>query len=161
MGPLPIILLSPGEQVILSESEEKYAQTKHHLQVKTVQNSSKQICLWLMWEEQGMDLYTGWSVIVDYGGILVIKFFKVFLTNRFLLDQPLMNRLESLFVDYCDVFISCLDTNSDGTHSLQRIHWLASDVKLNFSKPVPMKKQTLLRLARGWANFHQIDHFWH
>ncbi len=25
-------------------------------------------------------------------------------------------------VDYCDVFISRLDTHSDGTHSLQRIH---------------------------------------
>ncbi len=36
-------------------------------------------------------------------------------------------------VDYCDVFISCLDSHSDGTHSLQRIHWWASDVMLNFS----------------------------
>ncbi len=27
---------------------------------------------------------------------------------------------------YCDVFISCLDSNSDGTHSLQRIHVLNS-----------------------------------
>ncbi len=27
-----------------------------------------------------------------------------------------------LLVDYCDVFISCLDSHSDGTHSLQRIH---------------------------------------
>ncbi len=26
-------------------------------------------------------------------------------------------------VHYCDVFISCLDSHSDGTHSLQRIHW--------------------------------------
>ncbi len=30
------------------------------------------------------------------------------------------------FVDYCDVFISCLDFHSVGTHSLQRIHWWAS-----------------------------------
>ncbi len=28
-----------------------------------------------------------------------------------------------------DIFISCLDSHSDGTHSLQRIHWWASDVK--------------------------------
>ncbi len=27
-----------------------------------------------------------------------------------------------LLVDYCDVFISCLDSHSDGTHSLQRNH---------------------------------------
>ncbi len=26
-------------------------------------------------------------------------------------------------VDYCDVFISCLDSHSDGTHSLQRSYW--------------------------------------
>ncbi len=45
-------------------------------------------------------------------------------------------------MDYCDVFISCLDSHSDGTHSLQRIHWLVSDVMLHFSKSVPVKKQT-------------------
>ncbi len=33
-----------------------------------------------------------------------------------------------LLVDYCDVFIRCLDSHSDGTHSLQRIHWIANDV---------------------------------
>ncbi len=32
-----------------------------------------------------------------------------------------------LLVDYYDVFISCLDSHSDGTHSLQSIHWWASD----------------------------------
>ncbi len=42
-------------------------------------------------------------------------------------------------MDYCDVFISCLDSHSDGTHSLQRTHWWASDVMLNFTKSV-MKK---------------------
>ncbi len=62
---------------------------------------------------------------------------------------------DPLLVDYCDVFISCLDSHSDGTHSLQRIHCWASDVKLNFSNSVLMKKQTHLHL-RGPANFH----FW-
>ncbi len=28
-----------------------------------------------------------------------------------------------LLVDCCDVFISGLESHSDGTHSLQRIHW--------------------------------------
>ncbi len=37
-------------------------------------------------------------------------------------------------------FINCLDSHSDGTHSLQRIHWWASDVMLHFSKSVLMKK---------------------
>ncbi len=48
-----------------------------------------------------------------------------------------------LLVDYCDVFISGLDSHSDGTHSLQRIHWWASDGMLNISKSVPMKQQTV------------------
>ncbi len=39
-----------------------------------------------------------------------------------------------LLVDYCDVFISCLDSHSDGTHSLQSIHCWASDAMLHFSK---------------------------
>ncbi len=51
-----------------------------------------------------------------------------------------------LLVDYCDVFISSLNTHSDGTHSLQRIHWWASDIMLNFFKSVMMKKQTHLNL---------------
>ncbi len=39
-------------------------------------------------------------------------------TRHKLIDGP---EWCGLFVDYCDAFISCLD--SDGTHSLQRIHW--------------------------------------
>ncbi len=48
-----------------------------------------------------------------------------------------------LLVDHCDVFISCLDSYSDGTHSLQRIHCWASDVMLHFNKSVLIKKQTI------------------
>ncbi len=44
-------------------------------------------------------------------------------------------------VDYCYLFISCLESHSDGTHSLQRIHWWASDAMLHFSKSALMKKQ--------------------
>ncbi len=51
-------------------------------------------------------------------------------------------------VDYCDVFISCLDSHSDGTHSLQRIYCWASDAMLHFSKSVSMQKQINLHL--GW-----------
>ncbi len=49
-----------------------------------------------------------------------------------------------LLVDYCDVFISCLDFQSDGTHSLKRIHWWSSNAKL--SKSVMIKKWILLHL---------------
>ncbi len=37
--------------------------------------------------------------------------------------------------------------HSDGTHSLQRIQWRASDVMLYFSKSVLMMKLTLLHLG--------------
>ncbi len=60
----------------------------------------------------------------------------------------------SLWITYitCDVFIICLDSHSDGTHSLQRIYWRASDTKINFSKSVPMNEQTYL----GWPEGEHI-----
>ncbi len=40
--------------------------------------------------------------------------------------------LTRILMDHFDVFISCLDSHSDGTHSLHRIHWRASDLTLHF-----------------------------
>ncbi len=69
----------------------------------------------------------------------------------------LIDGLESceLLVDCCDFLIICLDSHSDGTHSLQRIHWWASDVMLNFSKSVS-DEETNLRVSTFSENFH----FW-
>ncbi len=57
----------------------------------------------------------------------VVKVFMIHLlqTCSFSLQKMLTNELEScgLLVDYCNVVISCLDSHSDGTHSLQRTHW--------------------------------------
>ncbi len=39
------------------------------------------------------------------------------------MDYGLCILARSNGVDYCDVLISCLDSHSDGTHSLQRKHW--------------------------------------
>ncbi len=54
-------------------------------------------------------------------------------------------------VGYCDVFISCLDSHSDGTHSLQRIIGkflqICSDEETNSSSPW---------MAWGWVNVQQI-----
>jgi len=63
---------------------------------------------------------------------------KFFTNAQFLLQTTLIDELEScgLLEEYCDVFISHLDSHSDGTHSLQMIHWWASDLLLNFSKSV-------------------------
>ncbi len=78
--------------------------------------------------------------------------------QSFLHHKTLTNRLEScgLHVDYCDycVFISCLDSHSDGTHSLLRIHWWSSDVMFDFSKSVLLKKLTHLHL--GWPKGEYI-----
>ncbi len=62
--------------------------------------------------------------------------------------------MDWICVNYCDVFISCLDSHSDGTHSLHRIHWWASDVILHFSKSVLINNG--LRMSRSSANFN----FW-
>jgi len=63
----------------------------------------------------------------------------------------------ALLVGYCDVFIHCLDSYSDGTHSLQRIDWWASDLMLHFSKSGLMKKQTLLHL--GWPELESFFNY--
>ncbi len=60
--------------------------------------------------------------------------------------------------DKTDLFFkSAVWTYSDGTHSLQRIHWWASDVWLNLSKSVLMKKQTYLHLE--WPEGEQSFNF--
>ncbi len=56
------------------------------------------------------------------------------------------------------VFISCLDSHSDGTHSLQRIHWWTGDVMLNFSKICSDEETNTSTcwMAGGRVNFKQI-----
>ncbi len=62
----------------------------------------------------------------------------LFLTNSYLLHMTLIDGLEwcGLLVDYCGVFISCLDSHSDGTHSPQK-----DPLVSQFLEPVLMKKQ--------------------
>ncbi len=78
----------------------------------------------------------------------------------FWLHKMLTDGLEwyGLLVDYCGVFISCLDSHSDGTHSLQRIHWWASDVMLHFSKSD--EETNLSTSSLAWVYFHQILNVW-
>ncbi len=63
----------------------------------------------------------------------------------------LTDGLESfgLLVEYCDVFINCLDSHTNGTRSLQMIHYWASDVIL---KPTYILDG--LRASMFSANFH-------
>ncbi len=59
----------------------------------------------------------------------------LFLTNMQLFTSQDVNWWTGVVWITCGLlwcFISCLDSHSDGTHSLQRIHWWASDVMLLF-----------------------------
>ncbi len=76
----------------------------------------------------------------------------------FCLLKMLIDGLEwcGLLVDYCDVFISCLDSHSDGTHSLQSIRCWASDGMLHFSKSDEETNSSTSWMTWGWAHFQQM-----
>ncbi len=78
--------------------------------------------------------------------------------HSFSLHKTLIAGLEwcGLLVDYCDVFISCLDSHSDGTHSLQRIHCWASDDMLHFSTSDEETYSSTSWMAWGWVHFQLI-----
>ncbi len=77
----------------------------------------------------------------------------LFLHKAFSLHKTLTGGLESCGL-LVDVFISCLDSHSDGTHSLQRIHRYASDVLIICSdKEI---NSSTSRMAQGWVHFQQI-----
>ncbi len=63
-------------------------------------------------------------------------------------------------MDYCGVFIRCLDSHSDGTHSLQSIHWWNSDEMLHFSKSDEETNSSTSLISWGWVYFQQIFIFW-
>ncbi len=80
---------------------------------------------------QGMDFITGGCIIMDHGLVrsdsLKLKRlndgFFLLQTRIFCLHKMLIYGvawiLVELLVDYYGVFISCLNSHSDGTHSLQ------------------------------------------
>ncbi len=79
--------------------------------------------------QQRINLFTG-GIIIIYRGLYILSRsdslklkhlndgFLSYKHAAFLLHKMLIDGLEScgLLVDYCDVFISCLDSHSDGTH---------------------------------------------
>ncbi len=71
----------------------------------------------------------------------MVKNMLMMKTCSFLLHNILIE-LEwcGLLVDYCDVFISCLDSHSDGTHSLQL------SANFNFSVNYSFKEKQTVRL---------------
>ncbi len=136
-----------------------------NLQVKTVQNSSKQICGWiLMWETTGDGLFH-WrkcyyglciSILARSNGL---KFenalMNLFFTNMQLLFSQDINWRTGVVWITCGLlwwFYQCLDSHSDGTHSLQSIHWWASDGMLHFSKSDEETNSSTSRMA--WWGEH-------
>ncbi len=73
--------------------------------------------------------------------INISRFWIYFLKTSSFSLKTLIDGLE-----LCGLLIVML--SSDGTHSLQRIHWWVSDVMLHCSKSVHLKKQTHLHF--GW-----------
>ncbi len=63
-----------------------------------------------------------------------------------LLQNNLTNGLESyeLLVDYCGASISYVNSHSDGTHSLQGIHFFKSVVKKNTNSSIHSIVQYIL-----------------
>ncbi len=96
-----------------------------------------------MWEDFDLRDNRTWTFSTHYYGLwnhILARFdvknvltMDLFLTNTaFVFSRHYL--MDWSGVDHCDVFISCLDSYSDGTHSLQSIHCWASDVMLHFSK---------------------------
>ncbi len=148
---ITIIHTSSVDQLTSCEVKQKINPSRHfnfktiekiHLLLSSHIKIQQHICLGLFCLQTVLDLciflsrfrrdniFTGGSNIMDtciLAGSLKIKTSKwiCFLqTHSLLLHKTFTDGLESrrLLVDYCDVFISCLDSQSDGTHSLQRIH---------------------------------------
>ncbi len=96
-----------------------------------------------------------WILCSEWVPLATVWSYKILMIDLFLTNMQLFTSQNvnwwscGLLVDYCDGFISCLDSRFDGTHSLQRIHWWASDEMLYFFKSVLTKKQTHLHF--GWS----------
>ncbi len=61
--------------------------------------------------------------------------------------------INTLLMDYCDVFISCLKLHSDGTNSLQMIHWWVIDVMLNFFQICSDEETKSTSWMARWVHF--------
>ncbi len=118
-----------------------------------------------MWETTADGIFTGgtwcyyglWTRILARSNSLNDVLMDFFLTDMQLL-KTLTDGLEwcGLLVDYCDVFISCLDSHSDGTHSLQSIHCWDTDAVTHFSKSDEETNSSSSWMDWGWVYFQLI-----
>ncbi len=164
MSHLSIILLSPVNKSSCLNQERNMHISSTFYQWKQSKNSSKQICSGFWCETTTGEGFFHWRKHY-YGFVFGQKWwFYVkmsywlicFLQTRsFSFHKTLIDGLErcGLLVDYCDVFISCLDSHSDGTHSLQRIHWWTSDTKFLQICSDEETNPTIAWMAWGWVFF--------
>ncbi len=125
-------------------------------QLKLVNNAL--ICIFLSWFKQGdffhwrKQYYGLWPCILTRNISLFLEHINddLFLINKQVFTSQYINWSTEVMWITCYVFMSCLDSHSDGTHSLQRIHWWASDVMLMLPKTVPET------LHLGWPKGYYI-----
>ncbi len=100
-----------------------------------------------------VDLYFSWKQWFNIQNILIMDLFLQTLT--FSLLKMLIDRLDwcGLIVDYCDVFISCLDSHSDGTHSLPLVIKLCNATFLQIWWRNKLIYMDGLRVSTFSANF--------
>ncbi len=128
-----------SEKAIWYESGEKYAQIKHCLQFKV-----------------DLDV-RGQHILVRSDGLMWKLLNDGFVWMQFLASQDINWWTGEVWIIVCIVFIICLDSHSDGTHSLQSIHWWASDAMLHFSKSDEETNSSTSWMTWGFpANVH----FW-
>ncbi len=87
-----------------------------------------------------------------------VKNMDLIITNTQLFTSPDINCWTGVVWITCGLLwcISCLDSHSDGTHSLQRIHWWACDVMLHFSKSDEETNSSTSWKVWGWVQFQRI-----
>ncbi len=90
----------------------------------TSENSFNQICQWiLMWVQQGMDFSTGGKVIdwllLARSNALKLKCLGDVVSYK----HTALHFTRCLLMDWSHAFISCFNSHSESTHSLQGIHW--------------------------------------
>ncbi len=123
--------------------------------------SSKEICWWILkWETTG-DGLLHWRKGY-YGFTLKTSWWICSLQTYCFSLQMIIDGLEwcGLLVYYCDVFISCLNSHSDGIHSLQRIHWWASNAEFLQICSDKETNSSISWTARWWTNIQHIFMFW-
>ncbi len=103
--------------------------------------------------QQQMHFFTGGRVIMDYG------LYDILVKNISMLD--LFQLLSSPDVNWWTgvvwiivMFLS--DSHSDGTHSLQSIHFWDTDAETHFYKPDEETNSSWSRMNWGWTHFQLI-----